>query len=96
MVDGESKRRGDVMAKLTEQMLDVELEGLMKTDSFRREDYENIIRARQLSRTLPFDLRNEISADARYMADRIVRNMWIIGVGLPIVASLLLILFTSK
>jgi hypothetical protein len=84
------------MKRLKEQMLDVELERLMKNDASVREDYEKIIRARQTSRTLPFDPRNEISADARYMADRIVSNLWIIGVGLPLVAGLLFVAFTIK
>jgi hypothetical protein len=84
------------MKRLKEQMLDVELERLMKNDASVREDYEKIIRARQTSRTLPFDPRNEISADARYMADRIVSNLWIIGVGLPLVAGLPFIAFTIK
>jgi len=84
------------MKRLKEQMLDVELERLMKNDASVREDYEKIIRARQTSRTLPFDPRNEISADARYMADRIVSNLWIIGVGLPLVAGLLFVAFIIK
>ncbi len=82
--------------RLKEQMLDVELERLMKADFSVREDYEKIIRARQLSRTLPFDPRNEITADARYIADRIVSNLWIICVGLPIVAGLLFVALTIK
>jgi len=45
----------------------------------------------EVSRTLPFDARNEVSADARYIARRIVSNMWVIGVGLPVVAALLLV-----
>jgi hypothetical protein len=53
--------------------------------------YEDVLRARQTSRTLPFDARNEVSADARFIAARIVSNMWIIGVGLPIVAALLIV-----
>ncbi len=74
--------------KLKEQMLDVELEQLMKSDESVREEYEKIIRARQLSRTLPFDQRNEISADAVYVAGKIVSTMWIIGVGIPVVVGL--------
>jgi hypothetical protein len=83
------------MSRLKEQMLDVELEQVMKSDSKVRGDYENIIRARQLSRTLPFDPRNEISADARYMADRIVTNLWIILVALPVILGLLFAAISS-
>ncbi len=76
--------------KLREQMLDVELEQLMKANPKERETYEEVIRARQLSRTLPFDPRNELSTDAKYVADRIVGTMWTIFVLLPVVVGLLL------
>ena len=43
----------------------------------------------------PFDPRNEVSADARHIAQRIVKHLWIIFVALPFVLGILyLILFT--
>jgi hypothetical protein len=73
-------------------VIDVEVESLMrKAPASERLGYEDVLRNRQTSRTLPFDDRNEVSADARYIARRIVTNMWIIGVGLPIVAALLIV-----
>lgn len=36
----------------------------------------------------PFDARNEVSADGRYIAGQIVKNMWIIFVLLPIALAL--------
>lgn len=77
------------ISKLREQMLDVELERLMKANPKERESYEETIRARQLSRTLPFDPRNELSTDAKYIADRIVGTMWTIFVLVPVVLGLL-------
>jgi hypothetical protein len=73
-------------------LIDVEVEVLMKkAPANERLDYEEVLRKRQTSRTLPFDARNEVSADARYIASRIVSNMWIIGVFLPIIAVLIII-----
>ncbi len=80
------------MSKLKEQMLDVELEQLMKTGDTSARD---IIAARQLSRTLPFDPRNELSTDAKYVADRIVSTMWMIFIVLPFVVGILLALLHS-
>jgi hypothetical protein len=71
-------------------VIDVEVESLMKKSNDRSE-YEDVLRKRQLSRTLTFDARNEVSADARYIAGRIVSTMWFIGVGLPVVAALLIV-----
>ena len=39
--------------------------------------------------------RNEVSADARYIAGRVVSTLWIIGVSIPIVAALLLLLASA-
>jgi hypothetical protein len=39
----------------------------------------------------PFDPRTEVSADARHIAGRIVKHLWIIFVLLPFVAVLLLL-----
>jgi hypothetical protein len=83
------------VSKIKEQLLDVELDNAIKADPSLRDNYENIIRARQLSRTLPFDHRNEISADAVYIADRVVKTMWIILVVLPVVMGLLLVAISS-
>ena len=73
-------------------VIDVDVESRMKETTYGpyKVEYENVLRKRQQSRTLLFDARNEVSADARYIASRIVTTMWIIGVGLPIVAALLL------
>lgn len=38
----------------------------------------------------PFDPRTEISADARHIAARIVKNLWIIFVLLPVVVGILI------
>ena len=76
----------------TNSLIDVDVEGLMnKAGQGEKQGYADVIRKRQVSRTFPFDARNEVSADARYIAGRIVSNMWIIGVGLPVVAALLLV-----
>lgn len=84
------------MSKIKEQFLDVELERLMvKGDADTKAEYADIIRTRQLSRTLPFDQRNEVSADAVYIAGKIVSTMWIIGVGIPVLCGLLLIAITA-
>lgn len=74
-------------------LMDVEVEVLMKQAVFPadRKAYEDVLRKRQLSRTLPFDARNEVSADARHIASHIIKHMWIIGVGLPVVAALLIV-----
>ena len=39
----------------------------------------------------PFDPRTDISADARHIAGRIVKHLWIIFILLPVVAVLLLL-----
>jgi hypothetical protein len=83
------------MGKLKEQLLDIELDHAIKADPSLRDDYENIIRARQLSRTLPCDHRNEISADAVYIADRVVKNLWIVLVVLPALMGLLAVAIYS-
>jgi hypothetical protein len=44
----------------------------------------------------PFDPRTEVSADAQYIAGRIVKHLWILFVLLPIIAVILLALFSSK
>jgi hypothetical protein len=70
------------------RLMDVEVESLMKkADDYDRGRYEDEIRKRQLSRTLPFDTRNEVSADARYVASSITKHLWIIGVVIPTVAD---------
>lgn len=78
-------------------LLDVQIEGLMKSAKANdKSTYEDELRNRQLSRTLPFDARNEVSADARHIAGHIVTHLWIIGVVVPVVAGLLFVLFTMK
>lgn len=78
-------------------LLDVQIEALMKNAKTNdKSTYEDELRNRQLSRTLPFDARNEVSADARYVAGHIVTHLWIIGVVVPVVAGLLFVLFTMK
>lgn len=66
------------MSKLKEQMIDAQLETLMNgchpKNTAGREMYAKMIRDRQLSRTLPFDPRNEVSADAVYISGRIVTS----------------------
>jgi hypothetical protein len=76
-------------------LLDVEIENLMKSDGGERQNYEEVIRKRQLSRTLPFDERNEVSADARYITSHIVQNLWIIFVVIPVIAGLLIFAFNA-
>jgi len=78
-------------------LLDVQIEALMKNAKTNdKSTYEDELRNRQLSRTLPFDARNEVSADARHIAGHIVTHLWIIGVVVPVVAGLLFVLFTMK
>jgi hypothetical protein len=78
-------------------LLDVQIEALMKSAKGNERTWcEDELRNRQLSRTLPFDARNEVSADARYVAGHIVTHLWIIGVVVPVVAGLLFVLFTMK
>lgn len=43
----------------------------------------------------PFDPRNEVSADARYIAGRIVKNLWIIFVALPFVLGILIVILKN-
>lgn len=44
----------------------------------------------------PFAARTEISADARYVAGRIVKHLWIIFVALPFVLATLYAILTAK
>ena len=39
-----------------------------------------------------FDKRTEVSADARYIAGRIVKHLWIIFVALPFVLGILILI----
>lgn len=78
-------------------LMDVDVESLMrKAGASDRSHYEDEIRKRQTSRTLPFDARNEVSADARHIASRIVKHLWIIGVVLPFVGCLLYAALSMK
>jgi len=43
----------------------------------------------------PFSPRVDISADARYVAGRIVKHLWIIFVALPFVLAVLLVILRS-
>jgi hypothetical protein len=43
-----------------------------------------------------FDPRTEVSADARYIAKRISRTLWIIFVLLPVVLAILYAIVTAK
>lgn len=45
---------------------------------------------------LPFRPRSEISADAYYIAGRIVKNLWIIFVALPFVLAILYTILMAK
>jgi hypothetical protein len=58
-------------------VIDVDVESRMKETTYPayKVAYENVLRKRQQSRTLLFDARNELSADARYIARRIVTTM---------------------
>jgi len=44
----------------------------------------------------PFDPRHEVSADARHIAGRIVKHLWIIFVALPFVLAILYAILTAK
>lgn len=44
----------------------------------------------------PFDPRTEVSADANHIAGRIVKNLWIIFVLLPVVLAILFAILTAK
>jgi hypothetical protein len=43
-----------------------------------------------------FDARNEVSADAKYVAGKIVRHLWTIFVLLPVVLGILYAVVSSK
>jgi hypothetical protein len=78
-------------------LLDVQIESLMKSAKGNdRARYTDEIRNRQVSRTLPFDSRHEVSADARHIAGRIIKHLWIICVGVPVVAGLLFLVLNIK
>ncbi len=76
------RKRKEALAEASRVRLVVEQERLAK----RRE-------ALELS---PFDPRTEISADAKHIARRIVKHMWIIFVLLPVAFGLLYAIVTSK
>lgn len=42
---------------------------------------------------LPFDPRTDISADGRYIANRIVLNLWIIFVVIPVFLGIVVLAF---
>jgi hypothetical protein len=44
---------------------------------------------------VPFYRRTEVSADARYIAGRIIKHLWIIFVALPFVLAILFLLLRS-
>ena len=44
----------------------------------------------------PFDVRAEVSADARYIAGRVVKHMWVILVLLPLIIVAVYIVGTAK
>lgn len=78
-------------------LIDVDVETLMKqAGTSDRSYYEDELRKRQVSRTLPFDARNEVSADARFIAGRVITQLWIVFVGVPVVVGLLYVLFTMR
>jgi hypothetical protein len=77
--------------------IDVDVETLMKTPGTTfGKACEDLLRKRQLSRTLPFDERNEVSADARFIAGRIVKHLWLIAVLLPVVSGILFAVISNK
>ena len=78
-------------------LIDVDVEALMKTPGTTfGKDCEHVLRKRQLLRTLPFDARNEVSADARFIAGRIVKHMWLIAVLLPVISGIRATLGSNK
>lgn len=44
----------------------------------------------------PFDPRTDVSADARHVAGRIVKHLWIIFVALPFVLAMLFVILKSR
>lgn len=74
------RKRGET---LTQYELRMEREGITQQEKLNAEA------DRQKSLSNPFDPRSEISADARHIAGRIVTQMWIIFVVLPLVAGIL-------
>ncbi len=78
-------------------LIDVDVEALMKTPGTTfGKDCEDVLRKRQLSRTLQFDARNEVSADARFIAGRIIKHMWLIAVLLPVISGILFAVISNK
>jgi hypothetical protein len=74
-------------------LIDVDVESRMNASTYPpyKKEYENVLRTRQQSRTLPFDARNEVSADARYIVEKITKYIVVLFVLLPVVAGLMLL-----
>jgi hypothetical protein len=59
----------------------------------RKANRDSIEDARQGATQLAlFDPRTEVSADARYIAGRIIKHLWIVFVLLPVIAVVILVL----
>ena len=58
-----------------------------ETNRVKRE--QKLARKREQLAANPFDPRNEVSADAKHIAGRIVMNLWMIFVALPFVLAVL-------
>lgn len=63
----------------------IELETRIGQDVPRRERVKADLEAN------PFDPRNEVSADARYIAKRVVKHLWIIFLVVPTILSIILL-----
>jgi hypothetical protein len=60
----------------------------------RGRNMDQVVRLARLQAN-PFDPRTEVSADARHIAGRIVKHLWIIFVALPFVLAILYAILKS-
>ena len=83
--------------KLVRGMTDEQLQGLTR-NLMHGEAAEHEIEARRLrdeGLEKPFDPRREVSADAQYIAGRIIKHIWIVVVLLPIALAIVIALSKS-
>jgi hypothetical protein len=63
--------------------------GTKDAEDLRLEWEQKLAAKRSKLQQDPFDPRTEVSADARHVAGRIIKHLWIIFVALPFVLGLL-------
>jgi hypothetical protein len=83
--------------RIVREMSDSELK-VASGNAFLADEADAEIEARRLHAEgggVPFDPRREVSADARHIAARIIKHLWIIFVLLPIVLGILFLLLSG-